>query len=88
MSDVHTIERLLLAKLRQHHLLSEPVDVDTDLIETGQLDSLVVMDLVGFVAATFGLKMLPQEISPENLRTVRKLAQFVAGSLRVSGQAA
>ena len=88
MSDVHAIERLLIAYLHQHHLLSGAVDSDTDLIESGQLDSLVVMDLVGFVASTFGIQMSPREISPENLRSVQRLAQFVAANWRVSGEAA
>ena len=49
MNDVRTIERVLLAYVHEHHLLPAPVDGETDLIESGQLDSLVVMDLVGFV---------------------------------------
>jgi acyl carrier protein len=88
MSDVHTIERMLVAYLHQHHLLGAAVDCETDLIESGQLDSLVVMDLVGFVASTFGIRMSPQEITPENLRSVQRLAQFVAAHSRVSDKAA
>lgn len=88
MNDVRTIERVLLAYVHEHHLLPAPVDGETDLIESGQLDSLVVMDLVGFVASTFGMEMSPREISPDNLRSVQRLARFVAARSRASGEAA
>lgn len=88
MSDDRTIEQTLLQYLQEHHLVRGPIDCQTDLIESGQLDSMVVMDLVGFVASSFGVEMSPREISPENLRSVERLARFVAASSRVSGEAA
>jgi acyl carrier protein len=88
MSDVRKIERMLVQYLQDHHLVGGPIDGQTDLIESGQLDSMVVMDLVGFVASSFGIEMSPGEISPDNLRSVARLARFVAATSRVSGEAA
>jgi len=88
MNDDRTIERMLVQYLRDHHLVRAPVDRETDLIESGQLDSLVVMDLVCFVASRFGIEMSPREISPDNLRSVERLARFVAENARRSGEAA
>ena len=88
MSDDCTIERMLVQYLQEHHLVRGPVDRQTDLIESGQLDSMIVLDLVGFVASSFGIEMAPREISPDNLRSVERLARFVATTSRVSGEAA
>jgi acyl carrier protein len=88
MSDDRKIERMLVQYLQSHHLVRGPIDRQTDLIESGQLDSMVVMDLVGFVASSFGIEMSPGEISPDNLRSVARLARFVVATSRVSGEAA
>jgi len=88
MSDDRTIEQRLLQYLHEHHLVRGPIDCQTDLIQSGQLDSLVVMDVVGFVASNFRIEMSPHEISPDNLRSVERLARFVAAASRVSGEAA
>ena len=88
MSDVSTIERMLVQYLQDHHLVNAPVDRETDLIESGQLDSMLVMDLVAFVASSFGIEMSPREISPDNLRSIQRLAQFVTEKSRLSDKAA
>ena len=88
MSDDRTTESMLLHYLQEHHWGGGSVDCETDLIESGQLDSLVVMDLVYFVGSRFGIEMSPQEISPHNLRTVQRLAQFITEKSRPGRKAA
>jgi acyl carrier protein len=88
MAEDRTIERVLIQYLQDHHLVRDPIDRETDLIDSGQLDSLLVMDLVGFVASSFGIQMSPREISPDNLRSVERLARFVAAASELSGGAA
>ena len=41
MNDHLAIEQMLIRYLQEHHQIGGPVDRDTDLIESGQLDSLV-----------------------------------------------
>jgi acyl carrier protein len=49
---------------------------DTDLFAL--LDSLQVLRLVVALETTFGFKVGDGELSPENLSTVERIAQFVA----------
>jgi acyl carrier protein len=64
--------------LRQSaHVNDSSFEIDTDLIETDQLDSLVVMDLVCFVESRFGVRMDPQDVNPRNLQSVGRLARYV-----------
>jgi acyl carrier protein len=53
------------------------IDVETDLLESGQLDSLRVMDLVCFLESHFQVKMQPADINPNNLRSVSRIAHYV-----------
>ena len=50
---------------------------ETDLLESGLLDSLQVMDLVCFLEIRFQVTMQPADISPSNLRSVSRIAHFV-----------
>jgi acyl carrier protein len=53
------------------------VDVDTDLIATGSLDSLSVMELVAFLTDAFDIKIAAADITPTNLRSVLTLTALV-----------
>jgi acyl carrier protein len=67
--------------LRSTHVPDAQVTVDTDLIAAEHLDSLVVMDLVCFVDAHYGIRMQPEDVSPSNLQSVNRLARYVAANL-------
>jgi acyl carrier protein len=47
------------------------------LLEGGILDSLGVLDLVGFVEQEFGIHVADEELVPENFQTIEQLAAFV-----------
>jgi acyl carrier protein len=53
------------------------IDVDTDLIATGSLDSLSVMELVAFLTEEFKVKIAAADITPANLRSVETLTALV-----------
>ena len=53
------------------------LDIDTDLLESGRLDSLQVMDLVCFLESRFQVQMQPADINPDNLRSVSRIAKYV-----------
>ena len=51
---------------------------DTDaLLETGILDSLGVLDLVGYVEQKFSIVVEDEELVPENFQSVDTLASYV-----------
>jgi methoxymalonate biosynthesis acyl carrier protein len=51
---------------------------DADLFEAGILDSLAFIDLVVFLEQEFGLRISPDELEPENFRSITRIADFVA----------
>ncbi len=48
-----------------------------ELLESGILDSVGVLDLVGQLEATFGIAVADDDLVPDNFRTVASLAAFV-----------
>jgi D-alanine--poly(phosphoribitol) ligase subunit 2 len=63
-------------------LLSERVHVDvpsadTDLMESGLLDSLTLVELIVGMEEEFGIKISFDEIDLDNFSSVNKIARFV-----------
>ena len=56
---------------------NESVDIDTDLIATGSLDSLSVMELVAFLTDEFEVQIAATDVTPANLRSVATLTALV-----------
>ncbi len=77
MTQLDAITAQLLDFLATTDGADGPLDVDTDLLATGRLDSMLVMDLVCFLASRFQVQMQPRDISPANLRNVKSLADYV-----------
>jgi acyl carrier protein len=51
---------------------------DTDqLLESGIVDSLGILDLVAFLESGFQVHINDEELLPENFQTVEAIAQFV-----------
>ena len=57
---------------------------DTDLIAEGLLDSLLIMDLMTFVEGRFGVRLGPQDVTPETFQSLSALAAVVDSRLVVS----
>ncbi len=63
-------------------LLSEKVQVeapaaDTDLMESGLLDSLTLVELMTSLEEQFGIHISFDEIEIDNFRSVERIAEFV-----------
>ena len=54
---------------------------DDSLLSKGVIDSLGVMELLGFVEETFGLHVEVSDITEENFGTVNAIARYVAGRM-------
>jgi acyl carrier protein len=59
-----------------------PYDDDTSFLEQGIIDSLGVMELVGFVQKEFEFPVDQDDILPENFGSVASLTRFVAARTR------
>jgi acyl carrier protein len=50
---------------------------DDDLLEEGILDSVGVLDVVGFIEREFAVAAADDDLVPENFRSLARLAAFV-----------
>ena len=53
------------------------LDWDEDLLDSGIVDSLSIVQLVGFIENTFCIKVKASEIVPENFCSIAAIARFV-----------
>lgn len=88
MTDQSNVESTLLKYLETHHPECGPVKVETDLIESGQLDSLVLVDLLLVLQSNFQVELEPQDIAPKNFRSLRTIAAFTVERLETGRRAA
>ncbi len=54
------------------------LDDDVQLLASGIVDSLGVLDVVTFLEQTFKLKIEDDELTPDNFGSIRQLTSFVA----------
>lgn len=53
------------------------LDDDMPLIETNTVDSVGILEIVGFIENHFGLKVEDEELTAENLDSINKIARFI-----------
>jgi len=60
-------------------LSSDPIDVDTDLLLTGAVDSLGVIRITQWIEDELGILVEPGDVTLENFQTVSRMASYVSG---------
>lgn len=53
------------------------VGYDDSLLESGLLDSLTMVELLGFIEARFEVTIDDDEVIPENFETIERIAGFL-----------
>ena len=76
MADTTTTELRILSLVTDDMQLPVP-DVATDLIDEGILDSLVLVDLIARLEATFGFEIDLSDLEIDEFRSVRQIATYV-----------
>ena len=51
---------------------------DDSLLNSGLIDSTGIFELVAFIESEFGIKVLDEEVFPENFQTIGAIAAFIA----------
>jgi len=51
---------------------------DTDFLECGILDSTGVLELVGFLEEKFGIRVEDEELVPDNMNSLEKIALYIS----------
>jgi acyl carrier protein len=72
----HDIAQQLLTYLRSE--CDAPIDADSDLLEAGYIDSLLVMELVAFIQEQFEIMLGAADLAPRHFRSVARLTELVA----------
>jgi methoxymalonate biosynthesis acyl carrier protein len=67
-----------LAALFERDLNRVVASSDTDLFDTGTLDSLAFVDLLLALEKEFGLKIALEDLELDNFRSIARLARFIA----------
>jgi len=66
-----------LTELFARKLNLDVSSVDTDLVETGLLDSLTLVELLAQLEETFGVSISIDDLEFENFRSIASIARFV-----------
>ena len=76
MSVMDSIEKVLLTEIAAG-MGRKSLAPDEDLLEQGIIDSLGLMKLIAFMEETFGIKIMDDEIVPENFQSLNSMVTLV-----------
>ena len=85
------IERLIVALVEEFgdtEGMDGDIDLEANLLTSGMIDSIGIVRLIAELEQQLGVTVPPEDLIPENFRTVRVMTRFLAslseGSLRSS----
>lgn len=75
MSTAATIRRFIIENFLFEE--SDTLSEDTPFLESGIMDSTGVLELVSFVEESFGITVADEDLIPENLDSIGRVAAYV-----------
>ena len=81
MMIIENLKRVLLTEIAVD-LGIKSLSPDEDLLEQGIIDSLGIMRLTTFMERKLGIKVLDEDIIPENFQCLNNMVKFVENKLR------
>ncbi|WP_342078283.1 acyl carrier protein [Yoonia sp. SS1-5] len=66
----------LIAYLKNELNLEEDIDAETELFSSGMLDSVAMMNVIGFVEEKARIEVHPGDVTLENFDTVGRIVQL------------
>jgi acyl carrier protein len=76
MTIIKGVEKFLLTEIAAD-LGKQTLDPDEDLLEQRVIDSMGILKLVVFLEKTHNIKVLDEDIVPENFQSLNSMARFV-----------
>ena len=75
-----TTEQRVRQFVIENFYVSDPssVDDDTLLVTNGIVDSTGMLEVISFLEEQFDIRITDQEMTPENLESVSRIARFIA----------
>ena len=82
-----TTEQRVRQFIIENFYVTDPstIDDETLLVTNGIVDSTGMLEVITFLEQQFGIRIADQEMTPENLESVSRIARFVS---RKRGEAA
>ena len=72
-APIHDTVRRFLAEV----FFVDGLDADASFLEQGIIDSTGMLELVMFIESTYGIKIADDELVPENLDSLNRVAAFI-----------
>lgn len=76
MTIIQGVEKFLLTEIAAD-LGKQSLDPDEDLLEQRVIDSMGILKLVIFLEKTHNIKVMDEDIVPENFQSLNSMATFV-----------
>lgn len=75
-----TVEQRVRRFIAENFYVSDAAALADDslLVTSGIVDSTGMLELIAFVETEFGIRIADEEMIPENLETIARIAAFVA----------
>jgi acyl carrier protein len=77
MADRKQLEADLLDFVHSRGSRHTDVTSQTDLLESGLLDSLLLMDLIFHIEEKYGIRFDSDQVNPSNFRSIMAIVNFV-----------
>lgn len=71
------VERQLLDFFQARCFAVDQLNTESDLLASGVIDSLSVMDLVIFLESQYSVELTPADLRPDNFRTLARITALV-----------
>jgi acyl carrier protein len=81
MTILENLEKFLVTEVAAD-LGKQSLDPDEDLLEQRIIDSLGILKLVVFLEKAYGIKVMDEEVVPENFQSLNKMAEFIEEKVR------
>jgi len=76
MTILKDLETFLMTEIAAD-LGKKSLGADEDLLEQGIVDSLGILKLVSFIEKTYGIKVLDEDVIPDNFHSLSSMVKFV-----------
>lgn len=60
---------------------TDAIDVHTDLLDVGLLNSLLLMDLLAFICCRYHIELQADDLTPSNLSTISNIVAMISQRL-------
>ncbi|WCR09515.1 acyl carrier protein [Paracoccus stylophorae] len=66
----------LIRFIRDELNIEDEIDPETELFSTGILDSVAMMNIIGFVEEKTGIEVRPADVTLENFDTCQRIVEY------------